>query len=231
MFGRQRPITFDPYAGRRRSRRGLPSWAVWLLAGLAAGVGGVLFVQERYLPPRLSPEASTRLQQAYDAADADRRRLARELAASQDALKQAQAARQTAEQALAAGREQAERFDADLAFAVDALPSDPRPGQISVRAAQFEVAQGLLHYSAALSRDGREAPLPVTLQVVVSGQTAQGDVRSVALQPVKLSLGKQAVVRGQLPLPEGLRPRLATIKLLGTGANAPQLGMRVLRVD
>jgi hypothetical protein len=230
MFGRNRPITFDPY-GRRRGRRGLlPRWAWLLLIGLAAGAGGVLFVQQRVLPPRLSAAESIRLQQAFDSAHTERQRLTRELATAQQALQRAESARETAQQALTAGREQAERWDADLGFVVEALPADPRGGQIGVRAAQFDVERGLLRYSAALSREGREAALPVVMQIVVSGQTPQGDERSVPLQPVRLSLARQAVVRGQLPLPEGFRPRLATLKLLAASGGA-QLGMRVLRID
>jgi hypothetical protein len=229
MFGRNRPITFDPYA-RQRGRRGLPRWLWLLLLGLAVGAGGVILVQQRYLPPRLSAAESARVQEAFDQADAERQRLTRELATSQQSLQRAEAARQTAQQALEAGREQADRWDADLAFVVDSLPSDPRPGQVAVRAAQFDADKGLLRYSLALSRSGREAPLPVVLQIVASGQTANGEERSVALQPVTVNLGRQAVVRGQLPLPAGFRTRLATLKVQGAGGG-PQLGMRVLRVE
>ena len=60
MLGRSRPVEFNPY-GRRRSRRRFPRWLLLLLVGVAVGAGGVVLVQERYLPPRLSAEASTRL--------------------------------------------------------------------------------------------------------------------------------------------------------------------------
>ena len=51
MFGRSRPVVFNPY-GRRRSRWRLPRWLVLLLLGAALGVAAVLGVQERYLPLR-----------------------------------------------------------------------------------------------------------------------------------------------------------------------------------
>src|SRR5439155_11951312 len=56
MFGQSKAVIFEPY-GRRRSRRTVPRWLVLLLSGIVVGAGGVVFVQERYLPPRLSADA------------------------------------------------------------------------------------------------------------------------------------------------------------------------------
>jgi hypothetical protein len=79
MFGRSnKPVTFDPYAGRRKRRR-VPSWLLLLLGGIGLGAGGLYYAQERYLPPRLSPADSARLQGAFDSADSARRRLEGEL--------------------------------------------------------------------------------------------------------------------------------------------------------
>ena len=64
MFGRSRPVVFDPYPSRR-SRGRPPAWLVTAVLGIALGAGGVLYVQERYLPQRLSPEQSA---EAYMAA-------------------------------------------------------------------------------------------------------------------------------------------------------------------
>ena len=71
MLGHSKPIPFDPYGSRRRSRKRFPGWLLLLLSGIAIGAGGVVYVQERHLPPRLSAAESTRLQDAY--AKADRR--------------------------------------------------------------------------------------------------------------------------------------------------------------
>ena len=46
MLGSSKPVVFDPYGGRRK-RRGVPRWLVLLLLGIAAGAGGVIYVQER----------------------------------------------------------------------------------------------------------------------------------------------------------------------------------------
>ena len=73
MFGQFKPIAFEPY-GRRRSRRLVPRWLVLLTLGAAIGAGGVVLVQERYLPPRLSADASAELQTKLRAENLLRRR-------------------------------------------------------------------------------------------------------------------------------------------------------------
>jgi hypothetical protein len=230
MFGRSKPVVFDPYP-RRGSRRGLPRWLVLLLLGLAAGAAGVIFVQERYLPPRLSASESVRLRQAYEQADADRTRLQNELAAATRRLQSAVAELETLKKDRADSHALAEELGEDLAFAVDSLPPDPRDGQVAVRAARLTVQRGNLNYSVALSHARRGGdPLGCVMQVVVTGESGGGQERSVALQPVKLSLDRQAVVRGVLPLPTGFKPRQATLRVLDRPGGG-QLGMRVILVD
>ena len=53
----------------------MPRWLVLLLTGIAIGAAGVIVVQERYLPPRLSATESTELHQSFEQADKDRTRL------------------------------------------------------------------------------------------------------------------------------------------------------------
>src|SRR4051794_10051903 len=86
MFGSSKPIPFDPYR-RRRSRRGLPRWLVLILLGIVIGAGGVLYVQERHLPPRLSAYDSARLRESFERADAERQRLQSELGATAERLR------------------------------------------------------------------------------------------------------------------------------------------------
>ena len=74
MLGSSKPIPFDSYRGRR-SRTRVPRWLVLLLAGTALGALAVVFVQERYLPPRLSAPESETLRTSFETADAARRRL------------------------------------------------------------------------------------------------------------------------------------------------------------
>jgi hypothetical protein len=78
MFGNSRPVVFNPYKKRRSIWR-LPRWLVLLLVGIILGAAGVITVQQRYLPPRLSAEASERLTRALEMSDNERLRLAGEL--------------------------------------------------------------------------------------------------------------------------------------------------------
>ena len=79
MFGQSKPVVLEPY-GRRRARGRPPRWLVLLLTGVVIGAVGVLVVQERYLPPRLSAGESTKLRNAFEEADTARLRLQGELA-------------------------------------------------------------------------------------------------------------------------------------------------------
>jgi hypothetical protein len=151
MFGRSKPVVYDPYRGRR-PRRGVPSWLVLLLAGLAAGAGGLFFLQERYLPPRLSPAESATLRSAYEAADAQAKRLQAELAAALQQRDGALAEGKRLASDLAGSRSAETDLRADLASLVATLPPDPRDNRVEVRAARFSATEGQLDYDVVLTR-------------------------------------------------------------------------------
>ena len=131
MLGSSKPVPFDPYRGRR-SRRRVPRWLLLLLGGVALGGGGVIMVQERYLPPRLSATEGATLRSAFEQAEAERLRLHSELAAANQRLDAAllQTKRQEAE--LAAPRAAAQRLRDDLSAVIVMLPPDPRGGHVAV---------------------------------------------------------------------------------------------------
>ena len=230
VFRRSRQVTFSSY-GSRRSRWALPRWLVLLLVGAVLGAGGVVVVQERYLPPRLSASASAQLRSAYEQADVDRQRLKAELGEAQKQLEIARSEKGGLADALAASRGTADRLRDDLIAVVDGLPPDPRGGSVSVRAGQFTAKGAVLNYSVVLMRESRNngKPLPGILQLVVAGESGRGAQTTVALAPISLSLGSLEVVRGSLPLPEGFRPRQTTVQVLDRVAGKP-LGMRVILV-
>ena len=64
---------------------------------------------------------------------------------------------------------------------------------------------------------------------MVAGESARGTPTTVSLEPVALSLEGHEVIRGSQPLPEGFRPRQATVQILDR-VGGKQLGMRVLLV-
>jgi len=230
MFGKSKPVVLERY-GRRRSPWLPPRWLVLLLIGIAAGAAGVLFVQERYLPPRLSASAGNDLQKAFAQADADRTRLKGELAETSRRLDAALADKKAADEALGASRAALDRQRVDLASAIDALPPDPRGGTVEVRAAQFSAKGGLLAYDVVLTRSRDTArPLTGVMQFNVAGESARGGEANATLKPVELSIGSHQVLRGSLALPEGFRPRQTTIQVLDrVGGRA--LGMRVMQVQ
>lgn len=229
MFGQFKPVAFEPY-GRRRSRRRLPRWLVLLVGGIAVGVGGVVFVQERYLPPRLSADEGAKLRSAFEQADAERLRLQRELADSAQRLETALADKKRQDDELAAPRAAAQRLRDDMAAVIAALPPDPRGGAVEVRGGRFSAQAGALDYDVVLTRERDAAkPLAGVMQLSVAGASARGNATTVTLKPVEVSIGSHQVVRGSLALPEGFKPRQATVQVLDR-AGGKALGMRVMLV-
>lgn len=222
-----KPVAFDPYRHRRGTFR-VPRWLILLLLGLGAGAGGVLYLQQRVLPPRLSVEDSQRLQAAFAAADADRTRLQQELATLKRQLEVSTTESRRRDEELGAARAAVERQKGEIAVLVAALPPDPRGGDVEVRSARFSASGGQLAYDLVLTRKGASRPMEGQLQFTVAG-AAGGRESSVALKPFALSLGVQEVVRGSVKLPADFAPRQTTVQVLDR-AGRP-LGMRVLRVE
>ena len=227
MFGQSKPVVFERY-GRRRSRWRLPRWLALLLLGVATGAGGVIFLQERYLPPRLSADATRELRSAFAQADAERSQLKAQLGATAQELDTALATQKRQDAELAAPRAAAERLRNDMNALIATLPPDPRGGTVEVRAGRFAAQGGMLAYDVVLTRERDGAkPLAGVMQLSVLGLSARGAEATVALKPVDVSLGSQELVRGNLPLPEGFKPRQATVQVLAGGK---PVGMRVMVV-
>ncbi len=227
MWGQNKPVMIS--YGRPRSRWSLPPWLVLLILGAAAGVAGVIYVQEKHLPPRLSAAASSELRSAYEQADAERRQLKADLDATTQKLQAAQSEGKKLGDDLAAGRSGTEKLRQDLDFAVDALPPDPRGGAVEVRAGRFSRKGAALGYEVALTRSGGGKPMGAVLQIAVSGLGANGAETRIVGKPVPLSLGAYEIARGTLPLPDGFRASQATVSVLDR-PDGRQLGMRVLYV-
>ena len=228
MFGRSRKVYFDPY--RRRRARRLPRWLLLLTGGIVAGAAAVVGVQQRLLPPRLSAAESAQLRSTFEQADGERRQLGIELAALRQQLDTALAEGRELGAQLDTARAERSRLRDDLAAVIDALPADPRGGEAEIRAAQFSTAAGKLGYELVLTRaGGASRPLPGVLRLVVAGDAGRGAATTLTPEPIALALGRQEVLRGSLPLPEGFRPRQATVRVLDRDGGKA-LGMRVLRV-
>jgi hypothetical protein len=229
MLGSSKPIPFDPYRGRR-SRGGVPRWLVLLLTGTALGAGGVVFVQERYLPPRLSAQDSVSLRASFETAEAARLRLQSELAESAKQLQTALADKKKALEDRTTSAATSERLRLDMAALVAALPPDPRGGSVQVRSAQFVANGGGVAYDVVLTRNRSAGPpMNGVVQFVVAGVSSRGVDTALSPQQVSVAMGPHEVVRGNLALPEGFKPREATIQVLDR-SGGKSLGMRVLPV-
>jgi hypothetical protein len=199
--------------------------------GIAAGAGGLWLAQEKWLPPRLSADASRELRTSFDQADAERKSLAAQLAATTRELQAAQTTVQRQAQELAAPRAEAQKLRDDMAALIAALPADPRGGTVEIRAGRFAAQGSALAYDLVLTRDAKVAatPLSASLQLNVLGLTPRGAETTVALKPVDISVAGHALVRGTLPLPDGVRPRQVTVQVLDA-PGGKSLGMRVMLV-
>jgi len=229
MSGQFKPVAFEPY-GSRRARWRLPRWVVLLLSGIAIGAGGVVVVQERYLPPRLSTDESTKLRSAFDQTDAERLRLKGELGETAKQLETARADMKGLQDELAASRATNQRLRDDVASVIASLPPDPRGGVVEVRSGRFTATPGSLAYDVVLTRErGTGKARASVMQLIVAGESTRGTETTVTLKPVDLSIGTQEIVRGNLALPDGFRPRQVTIHVLDRVAGN-SLGMRVMLV-
>jgi len=224
MFGQFKPVTFDPY-GRRRSGLRVPRWLVLVLGGAVIGAGGVVLVQERYMPPRLSADASTKLQTAYEVADTARMQSRADLGEVSKQLQTSLAEKKELSDQLASSRAAEERLHDDLASMASSLPPDPRGGAVELRAGRFGVKAGQLTYDMILTREHAESkPIAASAQFVIAGTSARGVETSVTTKAIPVSVGSLEVVRGTVPIPDGFQPRQVTAQLLAGGK---LLGMRV----
>lgn len=224
-----KPVAFYP-SGRRPPRARVPRWLILLLVGIALGAGGVIFVQERYLPPRISVEASEQLRNALGSSEAARLKQGTDLADTTRRLEASLAERKALGDELANDRASTGRLQEDLKAIVASLPPDPRGGVVEVRAGRFVSSGSTLNYTVVLSH-GRpsEAAMPVQLQYAVSGETARGAPTVFTSQAQTASVGSSSIQRGSITLPDGMKARQVTIHVLDRDGGRP-LGMRVLEV-
>lgn len=228
MFGSSKPVILD--YGKRRSRWRLPRWLVLLLTGVALGGAGVVLVQERYLPPRLSAADTVQLRQSFAQADSDRQRLGRELSDTTQKLNAAVDEQKRLAAELSTSQDTAARLREDVASLVAALPPDPRGGAVEVRAARFAMEGGALAYDVVLSRErAGNKPLSGVMQFVVAGDSGRNPEATVTLKPVAITVGRHETLRGTVALPDGFKPRQTTINVLDR-PEGKLLGMRVMLV-
>ena len=230
MFGRSKPVIFDPY-GSRPSRRWIPNWLWLLLFGAGIGAGGLFYVQQELMPPRLSAEETSQLRAALDSAEQERSRLAAELVQANQGLEDALARHERLTGELAASRHDLGLQRKDVEGLLAALPPDPRGGTVEIRAANFQVSGDTLGYDIVFSRAAAQAShFAGVLQLFVAGTTAGGTETTIELKPANVEVGRYAITHGGMPMPAGFVPRQVTIRVLDR-IGGKRFGMRVINMS
>jgi hypothetical protein len=222
-----KPVPFEPYGARRKAVR-VPRWLTLLLTGIVLGAGGLFYIQERYLPPRLSPSESAALRTNFEQADTERKALKSQLAETSRKLDTALAEKTSTTELLNKERKALEPLRSEIAALVAVLPPDPRGGAVEVRGGQVSTRDGKLDYAVVLTREKAAKPLNAQMKLTLAGEAAKGGESNIAMDPVPVTIGSHEIARGSATLPAGFKPRQATIQVVD-GAGKP-LGMRVLLV-
>ncbi|CFN66193.1 inner membrane protein [Bordetella pertussis] len=215
-FGRSQRQVFKPsvYQPGKRTRR-MPRWLVLLLVGIALGAGGVLFLQTNYGPQRLTVEQSEQLHTELSAANLERQRLQTQL---DEAIGQRDANKFTHEQLttdLAQARTRIDTLNQELLLFQDAMPPDPRGGDIGVRSAVFKRQPGQLSYQVLIMRENHAGPaFKGNVTLAIEGNYANGRRGTLTPDPLALDLQRYNNTQGVLPLPDGFTPRSVTIRVL-----------------
>jgi hypothetical protein len=222
-----KPVPFDPYGSRRKAVR-VPRWLTFLVVGIVLGAGGLFYVQERYMPPRLSPSESAALRTNFEQADTERKALKGQLAETSKRLDTALAEKATTAELLNKERKALEPLRTEIAALVAVLPPDPRGGSVEVRGGQMSARDGKLDYAVVLTREKAAKPINAQMKVTLAGEAAKGGESNITIDPVPVTIGSHEIARGTAALPAGFQPRQATLQVVD-GSGKP-LGMRVLLV-
>ena len=157
-----------PYSSLRLSA-GPTHAAHAALAGAAsgghrAGAGGVLFLQTNYGPQRLTVEQSEQLHSELSAANLERQRLQSQLEETTQQRDANKTGHEKLTSDLAEARSKIDALNKELVLFQDAMPPDPRGGNLGIRSATFARAPGLLDFQVLVMREERQgAPFKGTL--------------------------------------------------------------------
>lgn len=230
MFGRSQRATFKPsvYQPGQRTRR-MPRWLVLLLVGIALGAGGVLFLQTNYGPQRLTVEQSEQLHSELSASNMERQRLQTQLEEATQQRDANKAGHEKLTSDLTEARAKIETLNKELVLFQDAMPPDPRGGNLGIRSAGFKRAPGLLDYQVLVMREDRTgAPFKGTLTFTIEGSYPNGRAATVTPEGPALTVDRYDYALGQLKLPDGFTAKVVVLRVLD--ANQKQQAMRIYYV-
>ena len=230
MFGRSQRATFKPsvYQPGQRTRR-MPRWLVLLTDGIALGAGGVLFLQTNYGPQRLTVEQSEQLHRELSASNMERQRLQTQLEEATQQRDANKAGHEKLTSDLAETRTKIETLNKELVLFQDAMPPDPRGGNLGIRSATFKRAPGLLDYQVLVMREDRTgAPFKGTLTFAIEGSYPNGRAATVTPEGPALTVDRYDYALGQLKLPDGFTARVVVLRVMDP--NQKQQAMRIYNV-
>jgi hypothetical protein len=216
MFGNSRRPVFKPsvYQPGRFSRR-TPRWLMLLGVGILLGAGGLLFLQSNYAPPRLTAEQSEQLRSDVNSGTLERQRLTAQVSELQSKLAAEKAAPPSPADVAPFEQRIADLTQALQAFQ-EAVPPDPRGGDVGVRWGEFRLQGGNINYRALVTRENAVEPaMQGRLTIEISGSyRGTGKSGVVAPDPTPVALGQYARVQGTVAMPEGFTPRVVTVRVV-----------------
>lgn len=232
MFGSSRKTVFRPsaYEPGRRVRR-VPRWLVLLCVGIVLGAGGLLFFQHNYGPQQLTVEASQKLIGDLDAVTLERQNLQAQLTEAQGQREQSQSTQEKATGDLAQANDRIATLTQTLQILQDAVPADPRGGNIGVRWGEFVSRDGEVGYRALIMREQAGTPLSAFQgQVVVElSGTRNGRADTIVSPPTSFTLERFAPMQGAVPLPNGFVPKQATLRVSDAQGRAQAMRVYFVR--
>ncbi|MEI2416832.1 DUF6776 family protein [Orrella sp. JC864] len=231
MFGSSKRPVFKPsvYETSRRRRR-MPRWLMLLLLGVVLGAGGLLFVQTSYGPQRLTVLESQQLTNEVNSGNLERQRLQARLEESTHAIQTLKAQNEKLASELAAAQTAVAPLQQELALFADAMPPDPRGGNIGVSSASFTREGDQLRYHVLLLREEHGGPeFKGQMIFAVEGRYPNGRTATIELDPLAVSFDRYQHLTGSLPMPDGLSARRVTVRVLDAENNRQQ-AMRILIV-
>jgi len=231
LFGSSRRHVFKPTPyGYRPRRRRIPRWLMLMLAGMALGAGGLLFLQKSYGPVRLTAEQSEQLHLDLNSANIDKQRLQSQLNQQSHELDEARTrlAQQSAE--LAQARQLLDQLQNDVNVLADAIAPDPRGTSPGIRAARFQGSPGRLNYRVLVMQDADASqPFSGTMEFVVAGRLGNGRNATINLPAMDIALGRYVQLEGAVGLPDNMTAREVTVRIRRAGEDRIH-ATRTLRV-
>lgn len=231
MFGSSKRTTFKPTAyGSSRRKRRIPRWLLLILTGVVLGAGGLLFLQKSYSPQRLTVEQSEQLHYDLTSANNDKQRLQAELSQQGRELTLARERLESQSKELDSSRKELQAIKDHIALFIDAMPPDPRGSSPGVNAASFTIKNDALNYAILIMQDKDKADKTFngTLEMSLNGRYPNGRSGTIELDPISVSLNRYMHLEGSSPVPDGLKPRQVTVKILD--GNRRLIATRTLNV-